>query len=63
MDSERSVEFRVIDREQPWDPGLWKERKEAGVGTGRGQIVMQVPQPPSAGSTGNTGANSPSEWS
>lgn len=53
----------MTEREQPWDPGLRKERKEAGVGTGRGQIVMQVPQPPLAGSTGNTGANGPSEWS
>ena len=45
MDSEKSVEFRMLNRERVWDPGLWKERKEAEEGTARGQVAMQALQP------------------
>ena len=45
MDSEKSVEFRMFNRESVWDHGLWKERKEAEEGTARGQVAMQVLQP------------------
>ena len=42
MDSEKSVEFRMFNREHVWDPGLWKERKEAEEGTARGQVAMHL---------------------